>query len=125
MPQAETNSPRILSLSWGHIEVEGYPPFKDVKIFPGGAREWDWRETRTRHVPGIQPADVQELMEHGARAVVLSKGIWKRLQVCPETLEVLAKNGIQVEVLQTEDAVERFNDLRDSIAVGGLFHSTC
>jgi hypothetical protein len=125
MPQAELNSPRISSLSWGHIEVEGYPPFKDVKIFPGGAREWDWRETRTRHVPGIQPADVQELIEHGARAVVLSKGIWKRLQVCPETLEVLAKNGIQVEVLQTEDAVERFNELRDSIAVGGLFHSTC
>jgi hypothetical protein len=125
MPQAELNSPRISSLSWGHIEVEGYPPFKDVKIFPGGAREWDWRETRTRHVPGIQPADVQELIEHGARAVVLSKGIWKRLHVCPETLEVLAKNGIQVEVLQTEDAVERFNELRDSIAVGGLFHSTC
>lgn len=125
MPQAELNSPRISSLSWGHIEVEGYSPFKDVKIFPGGAREWDWRETRTRHVPGIQPADVQELIEHGARAVVLSKGMWKRLQVCPETLEVLAKNGIQVEVLQTEDAVERFNELRDSIAVGGLFHSTC
>lgn len=125
MPQAELNSPRISSLSWGHIEVEGYSPFKDVKIFPGGAREWDWRETRTRHVPGIQPADVQELIEHGARAVVLSKGIWKRLQVCPETLEVLAKHGIQVEVLQTEDAVERFNELRDSIAVGGLFHSTC
>jgi hypothetical protein len=125
MPQAELNSPRISSLSWGYIEVEGYPPFKDLKIFPGGAREWDWRETRTRHVPGIQPADVQELIEHGARAVVLSKGIWKRLQVCPETLEVLAKNGIQVEVLQTEDAVERFNELRDSIAVGGLFHSTC
>jgi hypothetical protein len=125
MPQAELNSLRISSLSWGHIEVEGYPPFKDVKIFPGGAREWGWRETRTRHVPGIQPADVQELIEHGARAVVLSKGIWKRLQVCPDTLEVLAKNGIQVEVLQTEDAVERFNELRDSIAVGGLFHSTC
>ena len=96
MPQAELNSPRISSLSWGHIEVEGYPPFKDVKIFPGGAREWDWRETGTRHVPGIQPADVQELIEHGARAVVLSKGIWKRLQVCPETLELLAKNGIQL-----------------------------
>ena len=77
-------------------------------------------------MPGIQPADVQELIEHGARAVVLSKGVFrKRLQVCPETLEVLAKNGIRVEFLQTEDAVDRFNELRDSIAVGGLFHSTC
>ena len=66
-----------------------------------------------------------ELIEHGAKAVVLSKGIWERLNVCPETLEVLAKNGIEVEVLQTEAAVERFNELRESMPVGGLFHSTC
>ena len=70
MRQIEPISPRISRLSWGHIEVDGHPPFKDAKIFPGGAREWDWRETGTRHVPGIQPADVQELIEHGARAVV-------------------------------------------------------
>jgi hypothetical protein len=76
-------------------------------------------------VPGIQPADVRELIEHGAKAVVLSKGIWQRLQVYPETLELLAKNDIQVEVLQTEDAVNRFNVLRESMPVGGLFHSTC
>ena len=125
MRHAEPNSPRISHLSWGHIEVEGHPPFKDAKIFPGGAREWDWRETGTRHVPGIQPADVRELIELGAQAVVLSKGIWQRLQVCPETLELLAKNDIQVEVLQTEDAVNRFNVLRESMPVGGLFHSTC
>ena len=125
MRHAEPNSPRISQLSWGHIEVEGHPPFKDAKIFPGGAREWDWRETGTRHVPGIQPADVRELIEHGAKAVVLSKGIWQRLQVSPETLELLAKNDIQVEVLQTEDAVNRFNVLREGMPVGGLFHSTC
>jgi hypothetical protein len=41
------------------------------------------------------------------------------------TLEVLSKNDIQVEVLQTEAAAERFNELRENIAVGGLFHSTC
>lgn len=75
MNQAELKSPRISHLSWGHVEVEGHPPFKDTKVFPGGAQEWDWRETGTRHVPGIQPADVQELIEHGAKAVVLSKGI--------------------------------------------------
>src|SRR6185437_6984123 len=125
MRQAKPDCPRISLLSWGRIEVEGYPPFKDAKIFPGGAREWDWRETSTRHVPGIQPADVQELIEHGAKAVVLSKGIWERLQVCPETLEVLVNKGIAVEVLQTEAAVERFNELRESVPVGGLFHSTC
>ena len=73
MRHTELNSPRISHLSWGHIEVEGYLPFKDAKIFPDGAREWDGRETGTRHVPGIQPADVRELIEHEAKAVVLSQ----------------------------------------------------
>ena len=76
-------------------------------------------------MPGIQPADVRELIEQEAKAVVLSTGIWRRLKVCPETLELLAKNDIQVEVLQTENAVKRFNVLREKIPVGGLFHSTC
>ena len=125
MSHVESNSPRISHLSWGHIEVEGHPPFKDAKVFPAGAREWDWRETGTRHVPGIQPADVRELIERDAKAVVLSIGIWQRLQVCPKTLELLSENDIQFVVLQTEDAVERFNVLRENIPVGGLFHSTC
>jgi len=118
-------SPRIRGLSWGQIEVEGYPPFKDAKIFPGGARAWNWTETGTRHKPGVQPADVQELIEHGSKAIVLSKGVWERLQVCPETLKVLAEKGIEVEVLQTEAAVKRFNELRETLPTGGLFHSTC
>lgn len=125
MDQSGRHSPPIARLAWGRIEVDGYPPFKDVKIFPGGAREWDWQETGTRHVPGIQPADVAELIEHGAKAVVLSRGVWNRLQVCPDTLKLLAKSGIEVEILQTEAAVERFNALRDVMPVGGLFHSTC
>jgi hypothetical protein len=57
--------------------------------------------------------------------VVLSKGIWEQLQVCPETLEVLTKNGIEAEVLQREVAVKRFKELRESVPVGRLFHSTC
>ena len=95
MNQAELKSPLISHLSWGHVEVEGHPPFKDTKVFPGGAREWDWRETGTHHVPGIQPADVQELIEHGAKAVVLSKGIWERLNVCPETLEFWPRTALR------------------------------
>ncbi len=125
MRQPEPKSPRIVGLSWGRIEIEGFSPFKDAKIFPGGAREWDWRETGTRHVPGIQPSDIAELIAHGAKAVVLSRGMWERLQVCPETLEALAKAGIEAEVLETEAAVKRFNELRETLPVGGLFHSTC
>lgn len=123
--QQQAASPEITHLAWGRIEVDGRQRFKDAKLFPGGAREWDWRETGTHHLPGIQPADVAELLDHGATAVVLSKGIWERLQVCPETLDLLEARGIAVQVLQTEAAAERYNALRGTEAVGGLFHSTC
>jgi hypothetical protein len=76
-------------------------------------------------VPGIQPADIDELIAHGAKAVVLSRGMWKRLCISPETLHALAKKGIEAEILQTEAAVKRFNELRETLPVGGLFHSTC
>jgi len=33
------------------------------------------------HVPGIQPADVQELMDNGAEVIVLSEGILNYLRV--------------------------------------------
>lgn len=120
-----TRAPEITHLSWGRMEVEGHGTFKDAKIYPGGAREWDWNETGTSHRPGIQPADVEELVDNGASVVVLAKGINERLQVMPQTLDLLEERGIRTHVLQTEEAVRRFNELRRDEAVGGLFHSTC
>jgi hypothetical protein len=125
MTEQDVRSPRITHLSWGRVEIEDGRSFKDAKLFPGGAREWDWRETGTAHVPGIQPADVDELLEHGATVVVLSKGFLERLQLCPETLRMLKDRGIPAHVLETEKAVQLFNELREKEAVGGLFHSTC
>lgn len=118
-------SPAIIHLSWGRMEIDGYAPFKDAKVYPGGAREWDWRETGTHHVPGIQSADVQELVDNGAEVVVLSAGILNYLRVCPETLRLLEQKGITTHVLQTEKAVSLYNRLCKKERVGGLFHSTC
>ena len=125
MMRQPRRSPRITRLSWGHLEIEGARAFKDAKLYPGGARAWDWRETGTHHLPGIQPADVAELLDHGAEVVVLSKGILERLRVCPETLAMLEERGVAVHVLQTEQAVARYNELSRGAPVGGLFHSTC
>lgn len=118
-------APRIEEIEWGHVQVAGHGRFRDAKIWPGGARGWDWNETGTHHVPGIQPTDVQELLDHGATTVILSQGFNERLQVKDETLHLLNEQGVAVEVLETGRAMERFNQLREETAVGGLFHSTC
>lgn len=99
---------------------------RDFKLFPGGGRAWDWRETGTHHDPGIQPADVEELLEHGSRVVVLSRGLLQALKTCPETLALLEREGIDVRQAETTRAVEIYNDLAEQgEPVGGLFHSTC
>lgn len=124
-----SESPRIDHLSWGRMEVvdpDGSTHrYKDAKVFPGGSRAWDWTETGTSHAGGIQPADVEELLEHGARTVVLSRGMNERLRVADATLRRLEEAGVEVHVLQTEEAVRRYGELREGRPVGGLFHSTC
>jgi hypothetical protein len=49
-------------------------------LWPGGSRGWDWNETGTSHVPGVQVADVEELLAPGARAVVSGRGMHGRLE---------------------------------------------
>lgn len=118
-------SPRISSHSWGRVVVDGHGSFKDVKAYPGGAREWDWRETGTRHSPGIQPSDVEELLVRGAQRVILGTGVFGRLGVCPETLEMLEARNVPVVLLKTGDAIRRYNEERERGPVGALIHSTC
>lgn len=118
-------SPRILDVSWGRMEVEGLGVGKDYKLYPGGGRAWDWAESGTRHVPGIQPEAVEELLAHGAMTVVLSQGMDLRLHVDPRTLSWLAERNVTVHVAETRTAVALYNELASTVPVGGLFHSTC
>ena len=96
----------------------------DVRLSPEGADE-ERIAAAEQEMDCKLPADVKELLEHGARVVVLSKGIQQRLQVCPETLRTLAEHGVTAHVLQTEEAVRRYNEIAEQEPVGGLFHSTC
>jgi hypothetical protein len=121
-----TRSPTILKIEWGKIEVDGFGTFRDAKLYPGGGREWDWCETNTHHIPGIQQADVQELIDRHCEVVVLTRGMQLLLQTSPATLELLRDMSITTLVEETNAAVASYNRLvSEGKAVGGLFHSTC
>lgn len=118
-------SPLIESSAWGSVRASG-SDFRDVKLFPGGLRAWDWTETGTAHRPGVGPGDVEELVEKGARTVILSTGRAGRLRVPDATVGYLEARGVEVEVMGTDDAVRRYNDLAGQGApVGALIHTTC
>ncbi|MGH3661019.1 MAG: Mth938-like domain-containing protein [Micromonosporaceae bacterium] len=125
MGTPDGTGPRISSVRWGLTVIEGVGEFKDAKLWPGGARAWDWTETGTRHVPGVQPGDVQELLDAGAEVLVISRGMDLQLQTSPDTLELLESLGMTVYVEETTQAVKRYNQLISSRRVGALIHSTC
>ena len=122
---AINKSPKITKLSWGKIEIDGNQEFKDVKLFPGGCREWNWRETGTEHSPGIQYSDVQELLDNGANTVVLSRGVLGRLKVPKVLTDKLVSDGKLVHILKTNKAVKLYNKLLRTKKVGALIHTTC
>ena len=96
-------SPSVLDDGWGFIEVDGIGRLRDAKLWLGGARGWDWNETGTHHRPGIQPADLAELLDHDPDAVVLSRGRELRLETSPEALALLTAR--KVEVIREETGV--------------------
>ena len=119
-------SPRILSHAWGELHVDGLGRYCDVKLWPGGGREWDWTETGTHHQPGTQPTDLNELLTYEPAVVVLSRGRELKLEACPETLQLLRTLDIQVIFEETSIAISKYNDLAGGdTRVAALIHSTC
>ncbi len=101
-------SPRILAVSWGRMEVEGIGAGKDFRLYLGGGREWDWNETGTGHSPGIQHADLDELLAHGHDKAC---GAISLRRYCPD--QVL---GVAVQLLRC-----RFQPFRRASGLPGQF----
>ena len=121
---ARGRSPLVTAFSWGRIEVSGRT-FKDVRLYPGGAEEWDWGKTGTRHDPGIQLADVEDLLVHRPRTVVLSRGMLLALKVPQPTIDAIRARGPEVIVLPSDKAVAEYNERCRAEPVVALIHSTC
>ena len=88
-------SPKIISIKWGRMEIEGIGSGRDFKLWPEGGREWDWNETGTHHFPGIQSSDIKELISNGSEIVVLSRGFDLSLGLSPEGVEYLNNGDIE------------------------------
>jgi len=122
------HAPLIKTLSWGTIVVgcdQKESQYRDCKIWPGGAKEWNWKETGTQHSPGVQIADLQDFIDQ-VDIVILSQGMLLVLKVPQETIDYVKNLGKECIVGQTQAMVEKYNELvNKGKKVGGLFHSTC
>ncbi|HEU0037236.1 MAG TPA: MTH938/NDUFAF3 family protein [Kofleriaceae bacterium] len=115
----------IASFQWGQIVDAEQRIFKDARLFPGGVEEWDWRKTGTRHNPGIQIADLEDLLATKPDVVILSRGVDLVLQVPQATIDFARAHATTVLVLQSEQAVTEYNRRIAHERVVALIHSTC
>jgi len=120
-------SPRIVNCDWGKIQIEGHGTMsQDVKLFPGGASVWDWGKSSMRHKSGIRTKDVLELLEHGAKVIILATGYHERVKVQEETITFLKEHQVQVHIVKNDLAVIMYNNLAEQgRPVGALIHSCC
>lgn len=126
--QIDTHA-KITHISWGKMEVMIGPEkrnFKDCKVWPDGAKEWNWAETETHHHPGIQVSDIHEILDAGIDVMILSRGMELQLRTTPEVETLLQERGIEYHIEETNQAVALFNKFSAvGRRVGGIFHSTC
>jgi len=119
----------ITHISWGKMEItigDKTLYFKDCKVWPEGADNWDWNLTGTHHKPGIQPADIEEILKHNVEVMILSKGMLLMLHTAKETIGLLDSFKINYHREETRNAVRLFNNMANQgIRAGGIFHSTC
>ena len=125
---------QVSKFSWDHTEVTDKHnktrTYHDCKIWSCGdvfgSKEWDWRLTDTHHKPGVQIADAEELLNYGIDILILSRGVRLVLQVPDATIDYFRERGLTVYVLQSQTAVDKFNELSEAgKKVGLLLHSTC
>jgi hypothetical protein len=121
-----SKSLRIVSSRWGRLEVEKLGAGRDFKLWPGGGRSWDWTEFGTGHRKGVQPGELDELIENGCRFIILTTGRMRRLKISEKTVQRARKEKVRLIIVSTGKGVKLYNELvEQGAAVGGLFHSTC
>jgi hypothetical protein len=105
---------------FGRITLDGVEVSGDVIVLPDRViRNW-WR--RDGHALVME--DLDEVLEELPARLVVGTGHDGRMLPDPRALDGLRERGIEVEVLRTSDAVERYAELDPALTAAAL-HLTC
>ena len=112
--------PEIASYGFGRVTIDGREETRDVIVLPDRVvRDW-WR--KDGHSLALE--DLEEVLDELPERLLVGTGAYGRLQPDPTTLEELRVRGIDVEVLPTAEAVDRYGEL-DPQTTAAALHLTC
>jgi hypothetical protein len=111
---------RLEDYSFGRIVVDGQEQTRDLIVLPGRVHTNWWR--REGHSLAIE--DLSDVEDELPDKLILGTGAHGQLRPPSAVIEELRRRGIDVEILQTADAVRRYGDLDERCTAAAL-HLTC
>lgn len=111
---------RLEDYSFGHVVADGEPHSRDLIVLPGRVVGNWWRKDGHSLVMD----DLRDVVDELPERLVVGAGAHGRLRPDPAVIEELDRRGVEVEVLPTDEAVRRYNELDEHRAAAAL-HLTC
>ena len=111
---------RLENYSFGRLTVDGTEETRDVIVLPGRVvRNW-WR--REGHALVLD--DLDAVLDELPQRLIVGTGAQSQMKPDPATLEMLKERGVEVEVLPTAEAVQRYGTMNPAETAAAL-HLTC
>jgi hypothetical protein len=112
--------PEIDGYGFGRVTIDGREETRDVIVLPERVVRGWWRENGH----GLVLADLDEVLDELPECLLVGTGAYGRMRPDPGTLEALRARGVDVEVLPTAEAVQRYAQL-DPRKTAAALHLTC
>jgi hypothetical protein len=112
--------PEIEGFRFGRVTIDGSVETRDVIVLPERVVRGWWR----REGHGLALEDLDEVLDELPERLLVGTGAYGQLRPDPGTLETLRELGVEVEVLPTAEAVERYARL-DPRKTAAALHLTC
>jgi hypothetical protein len=111
---------RLEDYSFGRITVDGQEHTRDVIVLPGRVVPDWWR--RDGHSLALE--DLEDVEDELPERLILGCGAHGQLKPPEAVIEALEKRGIQVEAVDTAEAVRRYGE-SDERRTAAALHLTC
>jgi hypothetical protein len=112
---------------FGVLQIDGKEYHSDVIIYPEGSHgscpvdaSW-WRKEGHR----LDRADLEGIVTARPEVLVVGTGYYGCMQVPTETREFLRRAGIELCAEPTQQACEKYNQLKGIRKVAAALHLTC
>jgi hypothetical protein len=112
--------PVIEDYEFGRVTVDRREETRDVIVLPGRVVRGWWR----KEGHGLVLEDLDEVLAELPERLLLGTGAYGQLRPDRGTLETLRARGVDVEVLSTAEAVQRYAEL-DPQKTAVALHLTC